>query len=148
MKIINFILLLLFYSCNCLDQLVKLEINKTIDGNSGDYFYFKVEQENEFIQIKYLQSAKYFPCMKAYESDNEAEITKSPPTREDDHTNQFKYYYYDGSVYTYFYFPKTDKIKIICFGFFRQSYIYNLSFKRGQLFLVHESQHIELNDVF
>ena len=111
MKIINFILLLLFYSCNCLDQLVKLEINKTIDGNSGDYFYFKVEQENEFIQIKYLQSAKYFPCMKAYESDNEAEITKSPPTREDDHTNQFKYYF---------------RISLILSQKYRKIFLYNI----------------------
>ena len=146
MKMIGFALLLLFYSSLCKNQFVKLGINETFVGNTDDFYYFKVEQENEFIQIRYHIKTSYYSYIKGYESDDENEIFKSPPTSEDNQKRNFKYYFYDGSEYSYFYLPKTENIKMICFGFFHSNL--ELSFKRGQLFLVQESQHLELNDVF
>ena len=60
MKMIGFALLLLFYSSLCKNQFVKLGINETIVGNTDDFYYFKVEQENEFIQIRYHIKTSYY----------------------------------------------------------------------------------------
>ena len=74
MRIMSFVLFLLFYSCICNENFLKLEVNQTVEGNLNNYFYFKVEQENEFIQIKYYESFPGNVYIKPYKSVNETEI--------------------------------------------------------------------------
>ena len=150
MRIMTFALFILFYSCICNENFLKLEINQTIEGNINNYFYFKVEQENEFIQIKYYESFPGNVYIKPYKSVNETEIFNNPPTINDRPLNNFKYYYFDESkLYSYFYLPKNESIKMICFKFsVNSAFNLNIAFKRGQLFLVDESQELKLNNVF
>ena len=145
----TFTLILLFYSCICKENFLKLEINQTTEGIINNYFYFKVEQENEFIQIKYYDSFSGYVFIKPYESDNETEIFNNPPDNSDK-AERFKYYYFDESkLYSYFYLPKNESIKMICF---RLIYYYHKNptvyLKRGQLFFIDESQQLKLNNIF
>ena len=65
MKIINFILILLFYTCICNDQLMKLEMNKISERNTGDYketYVMKNLEEHS----NYTSSYNAYPILNNY----------------------------------------------------------------------------------
>ena len=83
MKILNFILILLFYSCICHEQLMNLEINKTSEVNTGDYSETHANKNLE--EYNYESSYNTYPIFNSF-NDGQIILQKDKIWRSNDST--------------------------------------------------------------